>query len=378
MRTVALDLGGRKTDYCEVRGEEVVARGVVKGLSRLRELIGPNSPPARVAFEACREGWHVAQVLEAWGHEPVMVDTTRVKQLGLGQHGRKTNRIDAERLARALEAGRIPQAHILSPHRQELRLQLMTRRMLVEMRARCVVAIRGLAKARGERLPSCASWDFAHKVTQVELSQTTRLLIAPLWEMLAVLGNGITETEAKLEQLSAREPAIARLTTAPGVGPIVAAAFVSVVDEAGRFRNAHQVESYVGLVPSEDSTGCQRRMGSISKAGNSYLRALLVQAAWCLLRSHREDPLTLWGQQIARRRTKRIAVVALARRLTGILWAMWRDQTVYDGEHTARASASGLSRQAQKTEFQAQALRKAAGKQLREKRRRERLLTSQA
>ena len=89
-----------------------------------------------MAFEACREGWHVARVLRSWGHEPVMVDTTRVKQLGIGQHGKKTNRIDAERLALALEANRIPQAHILSAHRQELRLQLSVRRLLADSGAR--------------------------------------------------------------------------------------------------------------------------------------------------------------------------------------------------------------------------------------------------
>ncbi len=83
---------------------------------------------ARVAIEACREGWHVAERLTAWGHGPVMVDTTRVKQLGIGHHGRKNDRIDAEGLATALLSGRIPQAHILSPARQRLRLVLAVRR----------------------------------------------------------------------------------------------------------------------------------------------------------------------------------------------------------------------------------------------------------
>lgn len=369
MRNVALDLGGSCTDFCEVQGDRVIARGVIKSLSRLEGLLGPRSRPARVAFEACREGWHVARMIEGWGHVPVMVDTTRVKQLGVGQHGRKTNRIDAEKLALALEANRIPQAHILSAHRQELRLQLSTRRMLVETRARCVVAIRGLARARGEHLPSCDSWELPRKLAQAELSESTRELIAPVQELLDESGKGVVAAEAKLEQLSGEEPQIARLTTTPGVGPIVAAAFVSVIDEAGRFRNAHQVESYLGLVPSEDSSGSNRRIGSITKAGNSYLRALLIQAAWCVLRSRTNEPLTLWGKQVARRRGKRIAVVAVARRLTGILWAIWRDESVYDAEHVARASARGLTRRAHETEFQAEALRLAAHKQLRTKRR---------
>lgn len=143
---------------------------------------------------------------------------------------------------------------------------------------------------------------------------------------------------------------------------MVAAAFVSVIDEAGRFRNAHQVESYLGLVPSEDTSGGRRRLGAISKAGNPYLRSLLVQGSWTLLRKKDGDPLTRWARQIARRRGARIAVVALARRLAGVLWAIWRDGTVYDPQRVALKSAEGVSRHAQEREFQAQALRAAADK----------------
>jgi transposase len=369
MRTVALDLGARGTDFCEVAEGRVVRRGVIKTERQLQEAVGPQTLPARVAFEACREGWHTARLLEGWGHEPVMVDTTRVKQLGIGRHGKKTNRIDAERLAVALAEGRIPQAHILSPHRQQLRLQLSVRRLLVEMRTRCVTAVRGLARAQGVRLPSCESEELSGKVSQLELSPATRQLIGPLVEQLAVLESGIALAEEALERLCAQEPQIRRLTTAPGVGMVVAAGFVCVIDEAGRFRNAHQVESYLGLVPSEDSSGNTRRIGSITKEGNSYLRALLVQGSWCVLRSRSQDPLTLWGKQVARRRGKRIAVVAVARRLTGILWAMWRDETVYDAEQVCRTSAFGLTRRAHEMQFQAEALRMAAKKQFRSKQR---------
>ena len=365
MRTVALDLGSRITDYCEVAQGQVVRRGVIKTEQELRAVVGPGTPVARVAFEACREGWHTARLLTGWGHEAVMVDTTRVKQLGIGRHGKKTNRIDAERLARALAEDRIPQAHILSPHRQQLRLQLSVRRLLVEMRTRCTTAIRGLARAQGNRLPSCESEELAGKLTELELDQATRALIGPLVAQLSVLEQGIAQAEEGLDALCTREPQIRRLTTTPGVGMVVAAAFVSVVDEAGRFRNAHQVESYVGLVPSEDSSGSTRRLGAISKEGNSYLRALLVQGAWCVLRARSQDPLTLWSKQVARRRGKRIAVVAVARRMVGLLWAMMRDETVYDPQLVGRTSAMGLTRRAQEIEFQAEALRRAMKKQFR-------------
>jgi transposase len=363
VRTVALDLGAKKTAYCEVKDGNVVHRQTAKHLRYLKDVLGPNTPKARVAFEACREGWYVARQLEKWGHEPVMVDTTRTKKLGIGRHGRKTDRIDAEKLARALEAGLIPEAHMLSPHRQELRFHLSVRRALVETRAQYVSEIREIVRARGQRIATCDTPAFVAKVKAATLDEATRALIAPLVTLLEQLAPQIGLAECKLERLSSEEPALQNLMTAPGVALIVGAAFVSVIDDARRFRSAHELESYLGLVPSEDSSGGRQRLGAISKAGNTHLRALLVQAAWSLLRlSADSDPLVRWAQMVAQRRGKRIAVVALARRLAGILWALWRDDTVYDPARVGRASAEGLAAQAQGVEFRAAAMKRAAQK----------------
>lgn len=135
---------------------------------------------------------------------------------------------------------------------------------------------------------------------------------------------------------------IERLTTAPSVGLVVAAAFVSVVDEAHRFEGPHQVESYLGLVPREASTGGKRKLGSITKQGNGYMRQLLVQSASGILRAgDGDDPLRRWGNELAARRGRKIAVVALARRLAGILWAMWRKGTVYEPARLGCRAGSG-------------------------------------
>jgi transposase len=159
------------------------------------------------------------------------------------------------------------------------------------------------------------------------------------------------------------EPAMTNLATVPGGALVVSASFVSVIDDARRFRRAHELESYLGLVPSERSSGGRQRLGGISKAGNTHLRALLVQAAWCLLRRPRDaDPLVRWAQMVAERRGKRIAVVALARRLAGVLWALWRDDTVYDPARVGHASAAGLKAQAQNVEFRAAAMTRATRK----------------
>jgi transposase len=128
------------------------------------------------------------------------------------------------------------------------------------------------------------------------------------------------------------DAAVALLTTAPSVGPITAAAIVATIDDVRRFRSAHQFEAFLGLVPGERSSGERRRIGRITKAGNVRARYLLVEAGWRLLRSRDAETQALrtWALIIAAHRGKRIAVVALARRLAGILYAMWRDGRPYD------------------------------------------------
>jgi transposase len=124
---------------------------------------------------------------------------------------------------------------------------------------------------------------------------------------------------------------VQRLCTAPSVGPVTAAAFASTIDDVDRFQKAHQMEAYLGLTPSEMSSGERQHKGHITKAGNSRMRRLLVQVAVSILRlrSPRTEALRNWASSLAVRRGKKIATVALARRMAGILYAMMRDSTCY-------------------------------------------------
>jgi hypothetical protein len=188
--------------------------------------------------------------------------------------------VDAEVLVRALERGGIPVAHVLSPHRRELRRVLGVRRALVEAKASYITTIRGLLREQGEKLRSCDTEHFVAKFRAARLKQTAKSLVEPLVVVIETIESQLAKVEEDLGSLCRQEPVIARLATTPGVGAVVAAAFVSVVDDAGRFAHSHQVESYVGLVPCERTTGGKRRLGAISKKGNGYLRGLLVQGAW--------------------------------------------------------------------------------------------------
>lgn len=114
--------------------------------------------------------------------------------------------------------------------------------------------------------------------------------------------------------------------------------FLAALDGAQRFDNAHQVMSYLGLVPREYRSGEKQQRGHITKAGSSRMRVLLVQASLTMLRLAKPETelLCAWAQRIAQRRGKRIAVVALSRRLSGIIWAMLRNGTEYQARPPQR------------------------------------------
>jgi transposase len=332
----------------------VVLRRTVESVRLLDRELGPDAKPAVVAIEACREAWFVHDLLTSWGNEVLILDTTRTRQLGVGQHGRKTDRIDAEVIARALEANRVHSAHVLSPHRRVLRNEISIRRAMVETRAQHVTTVRGLMREKGIGLPRCSTERFASRVRDSALSEADHQLVDPLLAVIELANAQIEAADTRLDQLCRQEPVVQLLMTAPGVGSVVAATFVSVIDEAGRFRRAHELESYLGLVPSENTTGgAKQRLGSITKQGNSYLRALLVQSACAIIQNgDKSDPLVLWAKGIADRRGKKIAVIALARRLAGVLWAMWRKQVTYEPRNITVKKAR-LLRRRQSTEVAA-------------------------
>jgi transposase len=358
-----LDLGARHIAWCEVVDGAVARRGSVRRLDDLEPLLGAKTATARVAFEASREAWHVHDMMVGWGKEPVLLDTTRIRRIGVGQHGRKNDSIDAEAIAMAIDAGRVPVAHVLSPQRRVLRAKLSVRGELVEMRARQVTLLRGLGRAGGVLISRSSTDGFLKKLELAPIDGATRALMAPLVATLTVAQEQLATIDAQIAEVAKADPIIGLCATAPGVGVIVAATFVSVIDEAKRFRNAHAVSAYLGLVPGENTTGGKQRLGSITKHGNTHARAMLVQSAWLIMRAgDSDDPLRRWATDLAKTRGNKIAVVALARKLAGVLWAMWRDGTVYDPGFQARESARGLHSDAQSHELRAKAMAKVAKK----------------
>jgi transposase len=188
---------------------------------------------------------------------------------------------------------------------------------------------RALVRQEGYRVGSGSARTFATRVPAQALPARVQTRIAPLVTAITALTAQIAALDQALAQLVRTDAVAQRACTTPGIGPVTAITYGAVVDDVARFGSAKEVRAYLGLVPREWSSGehCQR--GRITKAGHRRLRALLVEAAWSILRSERAETQTVraWALRLAARRGKRIAAVALARKLAGILYAMWRDGT---------------------------------------------------
>jgi transposase len=298
--------------------------------------------PSRVLLESSTESEWVARVLEEQGHEVIVADPNFAPMYLERVRRVKTDRRDAQALAEACRLGAYRKAHRLSDSSRQLRAELRVREALVRTRAGYIVLLRSLLRQEGLRVRSGSAPTFEERLREVEMSQELATRLAPLRSMFGELNERIAAADRELERLARRDGRVRRLCTVPGVGPVTAAVFVATIDRADRFGSAKQVCSYVGLVPSESSSAERRYRGRITRKGSERLRSLLVEAAWGVWRSKNEESegLRAWAQEIAARRGKAKATVALARKLAGILWAVWRDGSSFKAPQPRDVSAA--------------------------------------
>lgn len=333
MDNIGLDLHKRESQLCLLTEDgERLERRILTDRERFTEVLG-GRPRARILLEASTESEWVARHLESLGHEVIVADPNFAPMYATRSRRVKTDRRDARTLAEALRVGAFRPAHRLSEPQRHIRGELAVRDALVHTRVRWISVLKALVRREGLRVASSAADQVARKLAQLALSPALQTEVAPLLALLEPLNAQIAAADARLAARAAADPVVARLTTAPTIGPVTAVAFVATLDTVGRFGNAHQVAAYLGLTPSERSSGEQQRRGRISKTGNPRLRGLLVEAAWRILRTKQPAAAALraWAEQIAARRGRSVAAVALARRLAGILYAMWRDGRDYRG-----------------------------------------------
>jgi transposase len=334
----AIDLHMRDSQIRIVDGEgrEVRGQRVRTNAARLVEAFG-GFGPMRILLETGTESAWVAETLEAAGHEVIVADPNYAPMYGEIRRKVKTDRRDVLALGEANRHGWYRATHRVSRAQRDVRQALRSRRHLVQMRSGTIALIRSLLRQEGYRLPSGSSARVPDRLAALELPARLRATIAPLHRMVETLTTEIATVDEGLATVADADPIVERLQSVPGVGPVVALTFRAFVDDVGRFAHAGQVSAAIGLVPREDSSAERRHRGHITKAGPRELRSLLVQAGWACWRSKASGTLRAWVDRLAGRRGKRIAVVALARRLSRILFALWRDQSVFDAATVAAA-----------------------------------------
>jgi transposase len=331
MDYIGFDLGKVSSQVCIITEDgELIEIRLKTNREQLSRLFGIRSQ-ARILIEASTESEWVARYLEELGHDVIVADTNFAPMYATRSRRVKTDKRDARTLAEACRLGAYRQAHRTSDKQRHVRAQLAVREAMVRTRAKYISLICTLLRRDGYRIASGTAPYFLKRLEQIKLTEELCVEIAPLVALLTTLNEQIKAANNQLAQLVKEDEVVARLCTLPGVGPVTATSFSATLDEVKRFDGAKQVRAYLGLVPREYSSGERQQRGGISKAGPSRARSMLVEAAWTILRQRKESTETLhvWATRIAQRRGRRIAVVALARKLAGILFAMWRDGTSF-------------------------------------------------
>ena len=260
--------------------------------------------------------------IELWIGDAAEIRTKRVRK-------QKTDRQDAQLMLKLLLEDRFPRIWVPNWENRDLRQLLWHRHRMVQARTRIMNQLQAVALNEGLRRKK-GLWREAGR-KQLEAFRLAPWASRRRHDLLELLDR-LTPTIAELTQAIEREvekcPEAQRLTTHPGVGSLTALAFVLIIGRAERFQCGKQIASYLGLVPAEESSGDRQRLGHISKQGNSLLRFLLVEAAQVTVRSDSE-----WRRKffhLAMRRGRKIAKVAMARRLAVQLYWMWRKEWDYE------------------------------------------------
>lgn len=333
MTHVGIDLHKLESQICVLSeaGEVLAEVRVATRRDSLKASLA-EWPSSQVLVEACNESEWVARHLEGCGHVVVVADPNYRPMYGHRHKGYKTDRRDARALASASAQGLYRRAHRTSEPRRVVRAELVTRDALVRTRSRYISVIRSRLRSEGWRVRSGDAESFVARVGQLALEPELLAQLQPLLRVMELVNRELAVADRMLERKAKAERVALRLQSVPQIGPITALAYVAALDEVGRFRNAHQVESYLGMVPRERSSGEHQVRGRITKTGDKRTRWLLVEAAWRLMRSQNASVVELqaWTRKVAARRGRTIAAVALARRLAGILYAMWRDEAHFD------------------------------------------------
>ena len=340
MKILALDLGKYKTVGCAYESESGIHefQRTFTSPTDLQRLV-QEIKPDRVVIEVCSIAGWVCDLMGRLGIEVQVANTSddawrwrKVKQ--------KDDRRDALKAARLSAVNQLREVYIPQIEVRQWRALIAYRQHLVGRRTKIKNHIRDLLVREGQILPrGSRCWN---KLGQELLRSKARPLAevgaAELWrgelweelQQLQLVQARIAIVEEKLNAIGEADTRVQLLRTIPGVGPRLAEAIVALVDQPRRFRKASQVSGYVGMVPKAFDSGESERRGHITRQGSRLVRSLLVEVAWVGLRHNawmRQTYQRLSGGKKAR---KKIAIVAVGRKLLVRCWAMLRDNRAWD------------------------------------------------
>jgi transposase len=342
---VGFDLGKRKSSICiQTVGGKIVLEVSIKTTREeikavLERYVAQGQ--VRVLIESSTSSEWIARYLESIGCAVIVGDPRFAAMYAQRSKKVKNDRLDARALATALRLEAYRPAHRRSDEARRLHAQLAIRKTLIRTRTQLINLVRSIGESEGVIFSSCAVEWFNETVFS-EAGDELLQLVVPALLQISELDHQIADYDKMFEELAETNDVAKVLVTAPGVGPVAAATFISVVDDVKRFESARELTAYLGLVPSENNTGGSKRPpGAITKAGSPLMRTQLYQSAFCITSGRaRTSHLKRFHEAVAKRGHKRKATIAVARRLARILFAMWRDMKPYDESLTAPATAS--------------------------------------
>ncbi len=332
--TMGIDVSDRHSYLCLVDEEgEVVERDRVRSTEAAFRRHFEGTPRLRIALECGTHSPWMSRLLKQLGHEVVVANARKIPTITESES--KNDWRDAEQLA--LMAAFNPR--LLSPlqHRslgrqQDLNL-IQARAVLVKARTMIVNALRGLVKSAGGRLPVCSTSSLPNRAPSA-VPPALAHVANPLIEQIARLNAQIDAMDQQIEALATKYPEIGLLRSAPGVGPVVAAAYVLTLDRPDAVPSSRSAGAFLGLRPGRSQSGDSDPQRRITRTGNTYLRCLLVQSAQYLLgRFGPDSALRRWGLKLAAsagKRGKKRAIVAVARKLAVLLHSMWRSRQPFE------------------------------------------------
>ena len=295
---VGIDLDKRSSQIAVLTEDgEVVQHRLANDAAGLEKFFAQLPPHTPIAIEASGTWWWLVDLLEQLGHAPVLSNPKQTKAIAAARL--KNDRVDAERLALLL-------------------------RGVIRNRLQAMLARRNLQPTSGK---SWLTQRGQRELQQLPLPETPSRIREDCRAVLPTLDAQIRRLDGELVARWGGDPRVQRLTTIPGIGPFIAIVLVLELGDIQRFAHAKQIASYVGLTPRVRASAGRVRAGHISKEGNRLLRWVLVLAATQAVR--RPGPLRAWFHAVKKRRGKKVARVALARRLAEIVFHVWKQECDY-------------------------------------------------